>query len=179
MKNLRKPKNLKNLVGCLIVSFIPVSANAKILQIINGQPIEDPGILAEPVILSLSNNVFGAYESWAHQREGIKIGACHKGGSHKTVKQKCIVVGVNRNVRIYENDKQTKDYPAYNGGLQCLQHEYFMLKGPRVFLSSTNGGSVAPADMRDKNYPLKKECDFQYVGYTLYNTWGDNGEMRN
>jgi|GEM_PF-2274793 len=107
-------------------------------------------VFDDDVFLTLSNNVYGSYSVNTMKQDGVIVGSCHVAGSTKTAKsQKCSIVGI-RSAAPGTGTK-TVDAIAVTNGEKCATGsgtktvEKFVLSGPRVFVGSTNGGSVAPS----------------------------------
>lgn len=138
---------MKKIIASFVVAAGIFSAPAFATPIASGTPIQ-PGnagceLLAEAVTISLSSNVYGAYNCDVDNNT-IRVATCHKGGSRKQATVACAVVNVVTNddgtTTNVMNDPScpTTDFAAATFETSSLGKGY---------LASTAGGSVAPSSL--------------------------------
>lgn len=139
---------MKKIVASFIVTAGIFSAPAFATPITSGTPIQAGNqgcaLLGEAVTISLSSNVFGAYNCDVANNT-IRVATCHKGGSRKQATIACAVVNV---------------IPGQNGAADTIvmnddscpttnfENSTFTSSSlGKGFLASTAGGSVAAASL--------------------------------
>lgn len=138
---------MKKIVASFAVVAGIFSAQAFATPISSGTPIQ-PGnagceLLSEAVTISLSSNVFGAYNCDVDNNT-IRVATCHKGGSRKQATVACAVVNV-----VTNEDGTTTNVM---NDPTCPTTDFADATFPtsslgKGFLASTAGGSVAPSSL--------------------------------
>ncbi len=140
---------MKKIVASFIVAAGIFSAPVFATPISSGTPIQ-PGnagceLLAEAVTISLSSNVYGAYNCDVDNNT-IRVATCHKGGSRKQATVACAVVNV-------VTDKDGNKTNVMNDP-KCPKEDYAKATFEtsslgKGFLASTAGGSVAASSLEE------------------------------
>jgi len=159
------------IASAVAFALLSVSAFGASTKIINGVPITNPpnkAIFADDIILSLSNNVVGEYDIDDVPRNGVIAGTCHIAGSKKNSKNKCSVVGIQTATGSRTDVKALYNGADCKGGGSTGTTEDYEIKGPRVFASATNGGSVSGSGI-DRH--SKEDCDNSAVSATISAIW--------
>lgn len=91
-------------------------------------------LLAEPVVVTLSNNVHGGY-SCTKNNNSITVATCHFAGSRKVGQERCAVIGKDdQGAAVYNDDSCTGTGP---------EDTFEIDNKGKAFVGSTTGGSIA------------------------------------
>ncbi len=136
---------MKNIfVGALVASSLFASfAFAAPTAIESGNTVGsgECELLAEPVVVTLSNNVHGAYNC-TRNNNSITVATCHFAGSRKVGPERCAIIG--------NDTSTTPPTPIYNNS-SCTgtgpENTFTVNNLGKAFVGSTTGGSTAAVSL--------------------------------
>lgn len=97
-------------------------------------------LLAENVVLTLSNNVHGAY-SCTKNNNSITVATCHFAGSRKVGPERCVITGAKEDGTPEYND------PSCQG--TGPENTFQVDNKGKAFVGSTTGGSIGAKSLTD------------------------------
>ncbi|WP_343349103.1 hypothetical protein [Pseudomonas sediminis] len=132
----------KFFAGALVVSGFFVGSAFAAETIVSGNTVGagECELLAEPVVVTLSNNVHGAYNC-TRNNNSITVATCHFAGSRKVGPERCAVIGVNK-----DGDPVYNDNSCSGTGPEDV---FNVTNKGKAYVGSTTGGSIAASSLDD------------------------------